>query len=409
LAESVSGYSKVDRITNVKVGFETTESLKHAETSEKVNVWSFADKWGPEKVIQVYDVATRMKGVLVIDNTARGPGKGGIRFTPRVTPWEVFQLARTMTWKCAVADLPFGGAKGGIRGDPKKVDKIAWMKAYARAVAPYVPKQYVAAPDMYTGEREMVAFVKEVGDLKGATGKPAEIGGIPHEYGTTGYGVALAVIEATKILHELKRITLDANDLKVSIQGFGNVGMFAAKFLDERGIKVVAVNDSKSTIYDPEGLNVSKAIEIKKTHGTLKPYKEAKHLPRDSIFKTSANVFIPAATANAVNKDTALTLLDAGVKMVVEGANIPIIKEADDFLHKKGIWIIPDIIANAGGVIGSYAEYLNKTEDEAFRLIEDKIAKNVRNIVSEAVMSNLKPRAVGLEIAQQRVKKAMDY
>ena len=385
------------------------ESSKHAEILAKVDVWSFVDEWGPEKVVQVYDAATRMKGVLVIDNTARGPGKGGIRFTPTVTPWEVFRLARTMTWKCAVADLPFGGAKGGIRGDPKKVEKTAWVEAFARAVAPFVPEQYVAAPDMYTGEREMAAFVKEVGDLKGATGKPAEIGGIPHEYGTTGYGVAIAVIEATKVLHELRNIGQDVNDLKVSIQGFGNVGMFTARFLVDYGATVVAINDSTSAIYDPDGLNVTDAIKIKKTHGTLRPYKEGKHLPRDSIFKTPANVFVPASIANVINKDTVPMLLDAGVKIIVEGANLPTTKGADDLLHRKGIWIVPDLIANAGGVIGSYAEYLDKTKDEAFHLIEDRIVENVRNIMSEAVMSNREPRVVGLEMAQQRVKKAMMY
>jgi len=388
---------------------EMAESSKHAEILAKVDVWSFVDEWGPEKVVQVYDEATRMKGVLVIDNTARGPGKGGIRFTPTVTPWEVFRLARTMTWKCAVADLPFGGAKGGIRGDPKKVEKTAWVEAFARAVAPFVPEQYVAAPDMYTGEREMAAFVKEVGDLKGATGKPAEIGGIPHEYGTTGYGVAIAVIEATKVLHELRNIGQDVNDLKVSIQGFGNVGMFTARFLVDYGATVVAINDSTSAIYDPDGLNVTDAIKIKKTHGTLRPYKEGKHLPRDSIFKTPANVFVPASIANVINKDTVPMLLDAGVKIIVEGANLPTTEGADDLLHRKGIWIVPDLIANAGGVIGSYAEYLDKTKDEAFRLIEDRIVENVRNIMSEAVMSSREPRVVGLEIAQQRVKKAMMY
>jgi len=388
---------------------EMAESSKHAEILAKVDVWSFVDEWGPEKVVQVYDEATRMKGVLVIDNTARGPGKGGIRFTPTVTPWEVFRLARTMTWKCAVADLPFGGAKGGIRGDPKKVEKTAWVEAFARAVAPFVPEQYVAAPDMYTGEREMAAFVKEVGDLKGATGKPAEIGGIPHEYGTTGYGVAIAVIEATKVLHELRNIGQDVNDLKVSIQGFGNVGMFTARFLVDYGATVVAINDSTSAIYDPDGLNVTDAIKTKKTHGTLRPYKEGKHLPRDSIFKTPANVFVPASIANVINKDTVPMLLDAGVKIIVEGANLPTTEGADDLLHRKGIWIVPDLIANAGGVIGSYAEYLDKTKDEAFRLIEDRIVENVRNIMSEAVMSSREPRVVGLEIAQQRVKKAMMY
>jgi len=384
------------------------DRIKRTNPLREIDAWSFSDEWGPEKVIQVYDVNTGMKGVLVIDNTARGPGKGGIRFTSTVTPFEVFQLARTMTWKCAVADLPFGGAKGGIRGDPKKVDKIAWIKAYARAISPYVPDQYVAAPDMYTGEKEMAAFVEEVGDRRGATGKPAEMGGIPHEYGTTGYGVALAVIEAAKVLHELKCLKLTVHDLRVSIQGFGNVGKFAAKFLNEREVKVVAINDSKFTIYNPKGLNVNKAIKTKEMNGTLAAYKKAQHLPRDDIFKVPANVFIPAATANVINSETVSILLAGGVKLIVEGANIPATEGTEDLLHKKGIWIVPDFIANAGGVIGSYAEYLGKAGCEAFQLIEDKITKNVRCVILGAATSNRNPRIVGLEIAKQRVKEAME-
>ena len=145
--------------------------------------WSEMDEWGPEKVIQVYDPDTNMKGVLVIDNTSTGPGKGGIRFAESVTPSEVFRLARTMTWKCASAGLPFGGAKGGIIANPDKVNKVEWMKSFAKMIKPYCPSQYIAATDVGTTELDMAVFAHEIGDMHACTGKPQELGGIPHELG----------------------------------------------------------------------------------------------------------------------------------------------------------------------------------------------------------------------------------
>src|SRR5215217_6838312 len=210
--------------------------------------WSERDEWGPEKVLQVYDPDTGMKGVLVIDNTATGPGKGGIRFAESVTPLEVFRLARTMTWKCAAAGLPFGGAKGGIIADPNKVDRVAWMKSFAKMIRPYCPSQYIAATDVGTTELDMAVFAHEIGDMRACTGKPAEVGGIPHELGTTGYGVSVALDATLDFLkgmqergghEEYKPVTdvfqilnIKREDMRVTIQGFGNVGSFTAKFLD---------------------------------------------------------------------------------------------------------------------------------------------------------------------------------
>jgi len=172
---------------------EDAADLRVRDLLGQVDISTFPDELGPELVIQTYDPRTRVRGVLVIDNTARGPGKGGMRILPDVNASMVFRLARTMTWKCALADLPFGGAKAGIRADPYKGNRIAHVRSFARSIAPYVPSRWICAPDMNVGEKEIEAFVNEVGDLKAATGKPEHLGGIPHEAGTTGFGVAVAM------------------------------------------------------------------------------------------------------------------------------------------------------------------------------------------------------------------------
>src|SRR5919109_4277645 len=237
--------------------------------------WQEMDEWGPEKVLQVYDPDTGMKGVLVIDNTATGPGKGGIRFAETVTPLEVFRLARTMTWKCAAAGLPFGGAKGGIMADPNNVDRVAWMKSFAKMIRPYCPSQYIAATDVGTTELDMAIFAHEIGDMRACTGKPAEVGGIPHELGTTGYGVSIALEATLKLLQDLKSIdsskSIDNSisskkkkrdkEMRVTIQGFGNVGSFTARFLDDLvGIKIVGVSDVSGFIYNKDGLNIPRLM-----------------------------------------------------------------------------------------------------------------------------------------------------
>jgi glutamate dehydrogenase (NAD(P)+) len=380
------------------------------ERLQEIDVWSMGDEWGPEKVIQVYDPDTGMQGVLVIDNTACGPGKGGIRFSPTVTPREVFRLARVMTWKVSLASLPFGGAKAGIRGDPSKVDRAAWVRAFARAIRPYVPNQYVGATDMGTTELEMAVFAHEVGDMKACTGKPSEIGGIPHELGTTGYGVAHAVNLALRLLNKLQKFGLDPKEARVCIQGFGNVGSFTAKFLDEMGFKIVGISDVSCSLAEPRGLDIPKVLNEMK-QSTKEPvlwsipsYSKA---GRDDIFRIPCDIFIPAATSDIINEMTVPQLLSAKVRMVVEAANIPTTKEGDQMLHSAGVWVLPDLLVNAGGVIGSYVEYKGGTEKEAFDLIEYKISKNTEVVIQEVIGTGRSMRVVAEEIAMARVKRAM--
>ncbi len=383
-----------------------TEDL--VKVLNEVNISSFLDKWGPEEVIQVYDPESGMQGILVIDNTVLGPGKGGIRMTPTVSFLEVFRLARTMTWKCSLADVPFGGAKAGIRADPTKVDKIKIIKAFAKKIASHVPNRYITAPDMNTGEKEMAAFVEEVGDLQGATGKPERLGGIPHELGTTGFGVGIALETGLPMIHELTGLPENIADTRVAIQGFGNVGIGIAKFLQSKGAKVVAVNDYWGAIYNPKGIDVDK-VE-KHSYATcekdsLRNCDGGKSIARDDIFKVDCDILVPAACGNVINADNWASIK---AKYIVEGANNATTAEAEQGLYERGTIILPDFLANAGGVIGSYAEYKRMDAKEAFALIESKIRKNTEKVVQKSLDANVTPRRAAKEIAKQRILDAME-
>ena len=399
--------------------------------------WSEIDEWGPEKVLQVYDPDTGMKGVLVIDNTSTGPGKGGIRFAESVTPAEVFNLARTMTWKCASAGLPFGGAKGGIIANPSKVNQVEWIKSFAKMIRPYCPSQYIAATDVGTTELDMAVFAHEIGDMRACTGKPQELGGIPHELGTTGYGVSVALRTTIDFLKDIKRKGLKAskplidltnsldtksNNIKVVIQGFGNVGSFAAKFLNDLDIKVVGVSDVSGFVFDDNGLDIPQLMSDMKDKSKLSDLPENQQqqhlyniLDKDEIFNVNTDIFIPAALTGVINDKTAPKLLEHNVKIIVEGANIPTTASADQYLVNNNILIIPDFLANSGGVIGSFVEYQGRTEKEAFDLIEYKITNNVKRalynslqlIDQEGDTSQLDVRRTAMETAKQIVYRAM--
>ena len=373
----------------------------------QVDASAFPDRWGPEKVVHTYDPKTGVRGVLVIDNTARGPGKGGMRIASDVTARMVFGLARTMTWKCALADLPFGGAKAGIRADPFKADRTMQIRAFARAVAPYVPSQWISAPDMNVGEKEIEAFVKEVGDLRGATGKPEHLGGIPHETGTTGFGVAVSIEAMLDRVKGEMPLPKSLKDLRVVIQGFGNVGSELARFLHAKGARVIAICDYWSAIHDEKGIDVPKALKFayaKSEAQSIARYEGGRKIPRDKIFDVECDVFVPAAVGNVITMETVPRIK---AKAIVEAANNPTTSDAEKFLHKKGVLVLPDFLVNAGGVIGSYAEYKGETADEAFSLIDSKIRKNTALVLERSLQTGSIPRFVGMDIAMERVAEAM--
>jgi glutamate dehydrogenase/leucine dehydrogenase len=394
-------------VSRMKVVLQEVAEHKAKGLLQQVDVSTFADKWGPEKVLHTYDQRTGVQGVLVIDNTARGPGKGGMRIASDVNARLVFGLARTMTWKCALMDLPFGGAKAGIRADPFKSDRIAVVRAFARAVAPYVPSHWVSAPDMNVGEKEIEAFVNEVGDLRAATGKPEQLGGIPHETGTTGFGVSVSIEAMLERLKGDMNMPKSLHDLRVVIQGFGNVGSELAKFLYSKGARVVAICDYWSAIYNEKGIDIAQASKFayaKSESQSITCYKDAKKIPRDDIFDIECDIFVPAAVGNVITMETAPLLK---TKVIVEGANNPTTTEAELYLHRKGIMVLPDFLVNAGGVIGSYAEYKGKNVDEAFALIDTKIRQNTTLVLDRCLRDGTMPRRVALDIAMERVSEAM--
>jgi glutamate dehydrogenase/leucine dehydrogenase len=354
------------------------------------------DEAGPEKIVEVYDPKTRMHGIAVIDNTRLGPGKGGIRMTPGVGVDEVASLARAMTWKNALAELPFGGAKAGIIADSKaitKEQKRAIVEAFARALRPVCPSIYVAGPDMYMGEEEMGWFAKANGSPKACTGKPATMKGIPHELGSTGYGVYHAALAAAK------HIGLDIKKATIAIEGFGNVGTFAAKFLTEAGAKLVAVSDSKGCIHNKFGIDYEKLMRVKQRTGSVVGY-TGQQLASDAVVGVEADILIPAAKPDVINDSNKA---DVRAKIIVEGANIPMMPSIEEELHKRKVLVVPDIIANAGGVISSYVEHQGGKAKDVFPLVERKIVKNTKAVLAHAQKEGITPRAAALAIARKRV------
>jgi len=367
-----------------------------------------ADKFGPEYIVKVSNPQIGMEGFLVIDNTAFGLGKGGIRMTPNVSEEEIARLARTMTWKNALAGLPFGGAKAGIKwpGGPDSLKK-EFIQSFARAINLFIPKKYVAGPDVNTGEREMQWFVETTKKWNSATGKPANLCmkvfgkqgekcGIPHEFGSTGFGVA----HTTKIAAEMSG--LDIKNTTIAIHGFGNVGTFAYKYLMEMGAKIIMIADASGVILNENGFDKKEIEEvIKKKKGVVQYAGEAKKIKPEDFWSVPVDILIPASVTDVINDKNKN---DIKAKIIIEAANIPMSEKIEDELFKKGILIVPDFVANAGGVISSYAEYRGYNPRRMLEMVENKIVKNAKAVLKKSLKQKRNPRQVALEIAKKRVE-----
>ena len=365
------------------------------------------DELGPEYIVKVYDPKIGLEGFLVIDNTVLGPGKGGIRMTPDITEEEVFRLARIMTFKCALADLPFGGAKGGIvwkGGDDNLKKKL--IQTFAKKIKIFTPKLYIAGPDVNTGEREMKWFVQATGIFDSATGKPKHLCcvkiskkkkkcGIPHEIGSTGFGVA----QATKVACDI--LSLDIKGAKVSIHGFGNVGSFTFKYLTQMGAKVIAIADKSGVIFSENGFEEKLINEIIEKKKEVVSYRgKAQKLKLEDFWSIPVDILIPASVTDVIN-ETNKDKIQA--KIIVEGANIPMRENIEDELFKKGILIVPDFVANAGGVISSFAEYKGYSLEKMFSLVERKIEKSTKAVLKESLRLNQNPRKIAVNLAKEKI------
>ncbi len=362
------------------------------------DIFRFADELGPAKVIHVYEPSVGLKAVLVVDNVARGPAIGGLRIAPDVSTEECFRLARAMTLKNAAADLPHGGGKSVIYGDPKMPTKEKESLIRALASSLREIQEYIFAPDMGTDE-ECMAWVKD--EIGRVVGLPSDFGGIPlDEIGATGWGLS----HATEVA--LEYCDFDMEGARVVVQGFGAVGKHTARFLTGKGAMLVGVADSRGTIYNPQGLDVLALIELKKAGKSVADYTDGKKLDRDAVIDIECDIWIPAAQPDVIDENNVNRLK---AKLVIEGANIPITDGAEKYLHEKGVLYVPDFIANAGGVICAAMEYQRACQSAAFQAIEEKLCRNTRLVLEEAASRGILPREAALDLAVQRLKKSMSY
>ncbi|GAA2350416.1 Glu/Leu/Phe/Val dehydrogenase [Saccharopolyspora halophila] len=365
------------------------------------------DEWGPEKVVCVSDSRTGMRGVLVIDNTARGTAKGGTRMAPTVTVGEIARLARVMTWKWAAVDLFHGGAKAGIVADPGALDKEAVVRAFARRLADQIPASYVAGLDMGITEHDAAIIQDELSDRGAAVGVPEALGGVPYDQlGVTGHGVAEAALAA------LERTGRPVSGARIAVQGFGAVGAAAAARLDELGARLVALSTTAGSVHDPGGLDVPAWLAAHREIGDecVAEAPPAQQIPHGSELEVDCDVLIPAARQDVIDEQVAARIK---ADLIVEGANLPTLPGARALLDERGVQLVPDFIANAGGAIA--AGFAMDARHSAFRPEPDRILAEVasrtrRNtllVLETAASSGVLPHAAALELAKDRVRTAM--
>ncbi len=326
---------------------------------------------------------TAFSGYRVTHNIARGPSKGGIRYHPDVTLDEVKALAMWMTWKCALMGIPFGGAKGGVICDPKKLSRGELERMTRRYITEIIneigPEKDIPAPDVGTDPTVMAWIFDTYSMNKGhsvlgvVTGKPLNVGGSLGRLEATARGALYCVQEAAR----KKEMSLEG--LRVAVQGFGNVGSFLAKFLAEQGATVIAVSDSRSGLYNPKGIDVSAAIMHKEETGALDGLRGADSISNDDLLLLECDVLAPCALEQVITSENADKVK---AKIVVEGANGPITPTADEILDERGILILPDILANAGGVVVSYFEWVQGLQEYFWK--EAEVNSKLRDITTRA-------------------------
>jgi glutamate dehydrogenase (NAD(P)+) len=329
-------------------------------------------------------------GYRVQHNMTRGPGKGGIRYHPDVDLDEVKALAMWMTWKCAVVNIPFGGAKGGVQCDPKRLSAQElenMTRRFTWEIAQMIgPDQDIPAPDVYTNPQVMAWIMDTYSILKGytvhgvVTGKPIELGGSLGRFEATGKGVFITALEAARHLN------IPIEGVRVVVQGCGNVGGIAAQYFEKAGAKVIAISDSKGGVYNPKGLNISKVLDCKKRYSCLitEGSRIGDEITNEEILELDCDILIPSALESQITRQNAMNIR---AKIIVEGANGPTTPEADELLFDQGIFLVPDILANAGGVTVSYFEWVQNLQELLWseKEISDRLAKIMKRSFAEVI------------------------
>ena len=348
-------------------------------------------------------------------NDARGPFKGGIRYHPQVTIEEVMALSMWMTWKCAVTGIPLGGGKGGIICNPKKMSNSElerMTRRYAYAISDIIgPYTDIPAPDVYTGGQEMAWIMDTYSTLKGNRGEPALITGKPLPIGgslgrteATGRGLSFTVREAAK------KQNINMNEAVVVVQGFGNAGQYAAQLVEEQGAKIIAVSDTQGAIINKNGLKANELIKFKLENKSIRGFPGATEINNDELLTTECTILIPAALENQITKDNASRIK---TKVVAEAANGPTTPEADQILYKNNILVIPDVLANSGGVTVSYFEWLQNlrreywSEAEVNERLDVIMTKAFAEVYDAHLKYNTNMRTASIALAVNRVAEAI--
>jgi glutamate dehydrogenase/leucine dehydrogenase len=377
----------------------------------------------PKRILTV-SIPTRMDdGTIKVftgfrsqHNDARGPHKGGIRYHPDVTLDEVKALSMWMTWKCAIANIPYGGGKGGIICNPKQMSENElerMTRRFAYLIADIIgPYKDIPAPDVYTGGKEMAWIMDTYSALKGnfvqpevITGKPLAIGGSLGRTEATGRGLAYTVREAAK-----KR-NIDMKQATFVVQGFGNAGQFASKLVEEQGAKMIAASDSQGAIINTNGMSVEELMKFKTETGSIVGFGDAKSITNDELLETECTLLIPAALENQITQNNVDKIK---TQIIAEAANVPTTPEADDILYKKNIMVIPDVLANGGGVTVSYFEWLQNlrreywTEEEVNNRLDMNITKSFFDVYDTHEKYKVDMRKAATLLAVQRVVEAIN-
>ena len=353
-------------------------------------------------------------GYRVQHNGARGPYKGGVRFHPEADLEEVRALAALMTWKTALFDLPFGGAKGGVQCDPRKLSSGELNRLTRRYTLNIehllAPNRDIPAPDLGTNAQTMAWMMDAYGQLHGyspavVTGKPVELGGSLGREAATGRGVSYVLDEAAKV-HGLC-----PSESSVVIQGYGNVGSWAASLVDDLGYKIVGVSDAEGGTYNPNGLDISKLNQHKGLSGRISDFPEGEPVTNSELLQLDCEVLIPAAIENVISAENAHRIK---AKLILEGANHPLTPEADDILGDSGVTVLPDVMVNAGGVVVSYFEWSQNLQE--FQWEEQRVNDELRKMMARAFnqvqqkvdSEGVTYRQAAFEIAVARVARAVE-
>jgi glutamate dehydrogenase (NAD(P)+) len=399
----LSRFSKAAGIMNLEN--EIFERLKYPEKQVLVSLPVVMDD-GTTKIFE---------GYRVIHSTILGPSKGGIRYDLHVNLDEVKALAAWMSWKCSIVGIPYGGAKGGITCNPHtmSVGELERLtRAYARSMKDvFGPDLDIPAPDVATSAREMAWIVDEYSRIKGVytpaviTGKPLEMGGSLGRTEATGRGVMVSAMEA------MKRLNINPATSKAAVQGFGNVGSYTAFYLQEKGVKVVGLSDVNGAYYAENGFDITEAIAYRNANkGTLKGYAKATEISNAELLTLNVDLLVPAALENVITADNADKIQ---AKLIVEGANGPTAANADDILNEKGILVVPDILANAGGVTVSYFEWVQNrlgmkwTLEEVTQKEDAVMVESFEKVYSTAKKHNVSMRIAGYIVALERISSAV--